>query len=321
MNSGVPQGSILGPLLFLLYVNDLPNVINNSKVYLFADDTTLVAIDRSLKKLSDDFNAVAEWLAANRLTLNMKKTVQINFTRKSASNETILYDGKNLSSEIYWKYLGINIDFKLGFSNHIDFVRKKLRKQCGIIAKTRHYVPSSVMFRYYESNIKSIIQYGILVYGCTSYNALPPLFELQKKIIRLISFRNNCESVSDIFVKHKILTVHELYIYEGLKFQLRSLSNPHSENYLNSLFIFDNSIKRTRRSVKNLLKICKLKSQIENHSLTKRGTKLLNIFQENGIIPINSQSLNASQVLTVAHKLKYLYILGNIELTNFIFDK
>ena len=234
----------------------------------------------------------------------MKKTVQINFTRKSASNETILYDGKNLSSEIYWKYLGINIDFKLGFSNHIDFVRKKLRKQCGIIAKTRHYVPSSVMFRYNESNIRSIIQYGILVYGCTSYNALLPLFELQKKIIRLIYFRNNCESVSDIFVKHKILTVHELYIYECFKFLLRSLSNLHSENYLNSLFTFDNSIKRTRRSEKNLLKICKPKSRIENHSLTKRGTKLFNIFQENGIMPINSQSLNASQVLTVAHKLK-----------------
>ena len=180
------------------------------------------------------------------------------------------------------------------------------------------------MFRYYESNIRSIIQYGILVYGCTSYNALPPLFELQKKIIRLISFRNNCESVLDIFVKHKVLTVHELCIYEGFKFLLKSLSNPHSENYLNSLFTFDNSIKRTRRSVKNLLKICKPKSQNPkslNHSLTKRGTKLFNIFQENGIIPINSQSLNASQVLTVAHKLKYLYILGINELTNFIFDK
>ena len=139
MNSGVPQGSILGPLLFVLYVNNLPNVVNNSEVYLFADDTTLVALDRSLEKLSDDFNAVADWLAANWLSFNMKKkTVQINFTRKSASNETILYDGKNLSSEKNWKYLGFNIDFKLGFSNHINFVRKKLRKQCGITAKTRH---------------------------------------------------------------------------------------------------------------------------------------------------------------------------------------
>ena len=76
MNSGVPQASILGPILFLLYVNDLPNVVNNSEVYLFADDTTLVAINRSLEKLSDDFNAVAKWLAANRLSLNMKKKKQ-----------------------------------------------------------------------------------------------------------------------------------------------------------------------------------------------------------------------------------------------------
>ena len=134
------------------------------------------------------------------------------------------------------KYLGILVDNKLSFQSHIDFVKQRLGKQCGIISKLRHYVPRSQLLAYYSSNIKPIIQYGILVYGCCSYSSLEPIFILQKKILKFIYFRKRRDTCSDIFNDNKILTVFELYIYELLKFVLRSVIRAHTQDFLNNMF-------------------------------------------------------------------------------------
>ena len=116
---------------------------------------------------------------------------------------------------------------------------------------------SYIMLRYYSSNIKPIIQYGLLVYGCASYRTLEPILKMQKKILRLILILKFRQSVSEYFDILNILTVHELYVYELLKFVLRSLNKLHTDDYLNSLYEFDVTTHSTRRYRKSFLKIPK----------------------------------------------------------------
>ncbi len=153
------------------------------------------------------------------------------------------------------KYLGVILDEKLNYAAQIASVKCRLSKQCGIVSKLRHFVPKSVWLKYYSSNIKPIIQCGILVYGCVSFSALQAILSQQKKILRRILFLRNRETVTYNFETFGILTVHELYVYELLKFVLRSLNNMHSDNGLNDLFSFETPSRVTRRSQKRFLKV------------------------------------------------------------------
>ena len=183
LECGVPQGSIL---LFLIYINDLPKVCKFSEVFLFADDTNITRLNCSVQSFNQDLEAINK-LFSNKLFLNMDKTVQVSVSLKRASNQQLFNNSIPLKIEGSCKYLGVYVDAKLSFNSHINFKRSKLRKQCGIVSKMRHYVPKTVMIDYYGSNFKPILQYRKLVYGCTYTNVLPlyvlPLYLIQKKII------------------------------------------------------------------------------------------------------------------------------------------
>ena len=132
------------------------------------------------------------------------------------------FDDQVVQTHSMCKYLGLRIDAKLSFISHIENDKKKLSKQCGTVSKMRHFAPRSKLISYYSSNVIPIIQYGV-VYGCCSYSSLLPLFMLQKKVLKFISFRRKSDSCSDLFLKHGFLSVYELQIYELLKFVLKSV--------------------------------------------------------------------------------------------------
>ena len=133
---GVPQGSVLGPRLFLLYINDLPLVLKNGNAVLFADDTTIVSSSKG-PKFQQDLNNVQEWLKANKLTLNCEKSVVMNFGRCAINN--IELSDKKLKLMKHCKYLGIYVDKDLKFKEHIQKIEKKLAKFSGLIFKVRDY--------------------------------------------------------------------------------------------------------------------------------------------------------------------------------------
>ena len=169
---GVPQGSVLGPLSFLLYINDLPNC-TKSKVSLFADDIFLKMESANLSELriqaNKEMKNISNWLIANKLTLNIKKSkYMIIGKRKNIPTEefSLVLDG---TEEILrckeYKYLGVIIDDKLTWKSHIQLICEKIGKTCGALAKLRHCVNSSTLKSVYYALVFSHLQYCNKVWG------------------------------------------------------------------------------------------------------------------------------------------------------------
>ncbi len=259
-------------MLFVLYVNDLPNACTETDIFLFADDTNVTAINCSISsRLNNDLDKLNTWLYSNRLTLNPDKTLCLKFLNKNAFTSMVCLNNNSITHVSSCKYLRITLDSNLNYDVHIDNVPGRLRQQCGIL---RLFLPRKNLIQYYSSNIKLTIHYGTLVYGCTTYNKLLPLLTLQKKILRIVLFKHCNESFTHEFAKNSSLTVHELYLYEILKFTVRSLAKFHAENYLNDMFSFENTLRTTRRLSKTLLVIPKLRNRLQQFSWKCRCSKL-----------------------------------------------
>ena len=152
---GVPQGSVLGPLLFLIYINDIHQSSDKLNFFLFADDTTLLFAHKNLKVLEQVINSeltkVSEWLIANKLSLNIKKSNYVIFCPKQKKvNREIsikIYDTSanrycSVERKDFVKFLGVLIDCNLKWKHHIDFVSLKISKTIGILARLRHFLKS-----------------------------------------------------------------------------------------------------------------------------------------------------------------------------------
>ena len=139
------------------------------------------------------------------------------------------------------------------FNTHKNVIFENLGKQSGLVSKLRHCLPGSQLILFYKTNIQPTIQYGVLIYGCWSYTSLLTIVKLQRKIVGLFALKKNFSSVEDDLMMYGSLSVYELYLYELLKFVLKSIINLHSEKYLNNLFVFSNSSRNTRSCCKNFL--------------------------------------------------------------------
>ena len=156
INHGVPQGSVLGPLLFLIYINDLPNALVYSDAFIFADDTALLYSDKNLKRirkrLNIDLKLLVHWLHTNKIGLNVDKTEAILFRsakKKVDYDLKLKLNGKKLQLVSPVRYLGIVLDENLSWTHHKNSLAGKLRKSNGALSKLRHYNPRATIVSIY----------------------------------------------------------------------------------------------------------------------------------------------------------------------------
>lgn len=227
---GVPQGSILGPLLFLIFINDLPDA-TNFYVKLFADDTFLCTQNNDFDALEKDVNfelkKVYSWLASNRLTLNISKSKYMLISKKRTIPKiNISLNGTPMQSCDSYKYLGVYFDKDLNWQCHIDYITNKITKSCGALAKVRHCIDTNTLVNVYHALVNSYIRYGMCVWGGASQNILKPLKTVVNKAVRIISFApfGNLD-LKPAYQHLKLLSVENTYKFEIAKFTYKSKHN------------------------------------------------------------------------------------------------
>ena len=215
----VAQGSLLAVLIFQLFINDLPSVLHHSMSILYADDTTVFVIGRSLRflrlKMQKDLDHLCEWLCVNRLNLNTSKTKVLLFNRENLKPNIVLKIG-NQKLEVVdtFKFLGIVVNTNLSFINHYEFVYHKLARATYIVRTLARILPLYVIKSLYYAYYHSHLQYGILIwYPLLNVKYQNSIYALQKHLIRCLCNSGYTEYCMPLFKRESILVPkHHLQI-------------------------------------------------------------------------------------------------------------
>jgi hypothetical protein len=230
---GSSSGSVLGPLLCIIYINDLSLSINKlASVFLYADNTSILVTDKNhcaLKcKVTGTFSHITNWFAAYKFVLNINKTNIINFATTWSTNPLleVSFDNIVMNEVPEIKFLGIQIDSKLNWKSHVEYILPKLSSAIFVIRSLSYFMSSETLQMVYFSYFRSIIKYGIIFWG--NLTNISRLFKLQKKVIRIISgvgFRDSCRG---LLRKLDILPLSCEYILSLMLFVIDNQNNFHS---------------------------------------------------------------------------------------------
>ena len=196
LTTGVPQGSVLGPCLFLLFINYLTSVVKYSAINIYADDTLIYVSDSDIvtaaRKLQYDIDSIVNWFRKNKLTLSVEKTFTMFVgSRKRLQSISVfpqltIHD-KVLENKESAKYLGIIIDRHLSWNDQISDICQRLRPKIGIFGRLRHFLPFNALINVYKAIIQSTIDYGLSIWGSTNQSNTDMVQKLQNRCIRLLT--------------------------------------------------------------------------------------------------------------------------------------
>lgn len=263
---GVPQGSVLGPLLFIIYINDIINVTRH-KTILFADDISIIVtneIREGLTKHEAEINNtlldIIEWLDDNNLRINLTKTNYMQFNNFIDYKFKISYKDSIIEQADFVKFLGIYIDKQINWKTQVDKVCDRVNRFVYVLHRLRHIADRSTILAAYHAYIASILRYGLILWG-NSVDA-HKVFVCQKKCVRAICGIPPYETCRHIFKQLNLLTLPSLYIFEICKFVKNhpSLFHRASDVYPRNTRSPDrlvlNFVPRTALYMKNCLNMC-----------------------------------------------------------------
>lgn len=237
IQTGVPQGSILGPLLFIIYMNDIAAVTNKFHFTLYADDTSLLeplcsfavesneSYESISKNINNELKLITNWLSLNKLSLNAKKTKMMVFHHKQKNLCTkslkLYINSKKIECVKEFNFLGVMLDENLNWKSHVQKVSSKVAGVAGTLSRLKRFLPSNILKTIYNALIQPHLNLGVLLWGIN----IGRIYKLQKWAVRAITSSKYNSHTAPIFKKLKILRIHELYRLNLLKFYFKYKKN------------------------------------------------------------------------------------------------
>ena len=280
--NGVPQGSILGPLMFLLFINDLPLYTKPVNTDMYADDTTMYEIGVSQAEIERNLQLalinLSKWCKANGMVINTAKTKLMLITTHqrrtvlNTNNLILSLNNEDLNTIDKDKILGVSVDNNLSWTSHIDLLCKKISSNLWLLSRIKEYLNIEQRTQFYKTYIQPHIDYCNLVWGGTSQINLERIFRLQKRACKIIldyNIVNIYQSMEDL----KILTVFERLFLRKSKFMFK-VDRSETPPYINDMFnqrIFDENMPLLRSAISSNFIPPRPKKEIFKQSLIYSG--------------------------------------------------
>ena len=235
IKTGIPQGSILGPLFFSIYINDLVYSSNKFSYLMYADDTTLYfnledfPVINKEAAINSELNKGNKWLMLNKLTLNVDKSKCMIFhKRRKVNSIKLTINNQSIETVPQFSFLGILLDENLSWKNHINMVTNKLSRLIGVLHRLKYIFPLHILHTLYNSLFVPHINYGSLVWG----THIEQLEKVQKKAVRIITQSSYRAHSEPLLKSLNLLNVKDMFSMKLLKF-LHKLAHNELPSYFN----------------------------------------------------------------------------------------
>lgn len=281
---GVPQGSILGPLLFIIYMNDLQMTDTNFEILLYADDTTLTykadTTEQGLietNHINHDLGKISTWLKANKLTINSKKTKFMTFhpRQKKIKLDNIYFNSQQIEKVDTFNCLGIILDTHITFDSHIKSMASSMAKTIGSMNSIKKFVAQKTLKQIYNSLIQSRLYYGITVWG----QKANCLLKLQKRAVRIVMLSKYNAHTDPLLKALKILKTTDLYVVQLYKLFYK-IQNGKVPLYFKHLFQNNRTIKQYNTRSTYIIPPIYTKLTITHNCIQMKLIKIINTAEE-----------------------------------------